>query len=193
MIKKLLKDLIRPICSFFVFLRFKNVWELKKYLKDNNKQSGICASVYNDYLLKRGSYIGINATFLGEPYFPHGILGIFISDLSVIGKNAVIFQHVTIGADRLIDSDDEGNPTIGDNTYIGAGAKIIGNVKIGNNCRVGANAVVFQDMKDNSVAVVSKTRIIEKNKPLDNRFIVMRSNGVKEYYKEGKFYRLEEK
>jgi len=186
-----IKNMIRPICSFFVFLRFKNIWNLKKYLKDHNKQSGMCASVYNDYFYKRGSYVGIDATFGNDPYLPHGPLGIFISDLSVIGKNAVIFQQVTIGADRLIDSADAGNPTIGDNVYIGAGAKIIGNVKIGNNCRIGANTVVYQDMPDNSVAVCSKTRIIQKDHTLDNRFVIMRENGTKEYYQDGSFHKLE--
>jgi len=193
MFVKLIKDMIRPICSFFVFLKYKNILNLKKYLKQNNKQSGMSASVYNAYLLKRGSYIGINAVFENDPYFPHGILGIFISDLTKIGKNAVIFQHVTIGADRLIDSKDEGNPIIGDNVYIGAGAKIIGNIKIGNNCRIGANAVVYKDMPDNSVAVCAETRIIQKEKDLDNRFIIAREDGTKEYYKDGKFIKLDSK
>jgi len=193
MIIRTFKNIVRPICAFFVFLRFKNIWNLKRYLKEHGKQSGICASVYNDYFYKRGGYIGINATFENDPYMPHGPLGIFISDLSVIGKNAVIFQQVTIGADRLIDSKEEGNPTIGDNVYIGAGAKIIGHVKIGNNCRIGANAVVYQDMPDNSVAVCAKTRIIEKDHPLDNRFVVMRYDGTKEYYQNGSFHKLEVK
>lgn len=187
MIIRGIKDVIRVICTPFVFLRFKNIWNLKKYLKDRNKQSGLCASVYNHYFLKRGSYIGINAEFKNTPYFPHGVLGIFISDLSVIGKNAVIYQQVTIGANRMVDSKNPGNPTIGDNAYIGAGAKIIGNIKIGNNCRIGVNAVVHTDLKDNSVAVVSQTRIIEKNKKLDNRFLNLNNDGILEVYEDGEF------
>jgi len=187
-----IKNILKPLLTFFVFLRFKNIWNLKKYLKENKIQCGIYASVYSYYFEKRCSYIGINAEFENTPYFPHGVFGIFISDLSKIGLDAVIFQHVTIGADRLIDSDNQGNPIIGNNAYIGAGAKIIGNVKLGNNIRVGANAVVYQDMKDNSVAVCSSTRIIEKKKQLDNRFIVVRSDGSKEYYKDGSFHKLSE-
>ena len=187
MITRAIKDIIRGICTPFVFMRFKSIWNLKKYLKDNNKQSGLCASVYNNYFLKRGSYIGINAEFDGIPYFPHGVLGVFISDMSVIGKNAVIYQQVTIGANRMVDSKNPGNPTIGDNAYIGAGAKIIGNIKIGNNCRIGTNAVVYKDLKDNSVAVCQETRIIEHKNKLDNRFLNLTNDGVLEVYEDGEF------
>ena len=114
-------------------------------------------------------------------------MGIFISDESKIGKNAVIFQGVTIGAVRTKGSKNVGNPTIGDNCYIGAGAKIIGNIKIGNNCRIGANAVVYEDMPDNSVAVCAPTQIIKKKKKMDNRFYVLRPNGDVEYFEDGVF------
>ena len=109
--------------------------------------------------------------------------------MTEIGKNAVIYQQVTIGADRLMDSNNQGNPKIGDNVYIGAGAKIIGNVTIGNNCRIGANAVVYMDMPDNSVAVSSPTRIIQKEN-LDNRFIVANKDGSLRVYEDGAFHKL---
>ncbi len=183
----ILKDFFKNILSFFVFLRFKNIWQLKAYLVKKNKITGICASVYSHYIEKRNSYIGIKANFKTIPYFPHGLMGIFISDGTTIGKNAVIFQGVTIGAVRTKGSKRIGNPTIGENCYIGAGAKIIGNIKIGNNCRIGANAVVYEDMPDNSVAVCSPTKIITKKEPLDNKFYVMRPNGEVEYYENGIF------
>lgn len=185
-----MKNLIKDFLSFFVFLKYKDIWNIKNYLVKNDKESGIVASVYDHYINKKGSYIGIKSQFANTPYFPHGLLGIFISDMTKIGKNAIIFQQVTIGADRLIDSNNQGNPTIGDNVYIGAGAKIIGNVKIGNNCRIGANAVVYFDMPDNSVAVASPTKLIQKEN-LDNRFVVANSDGSLRYYKDGKFYPLE--
>ncbi len=185
----ILKNWFKEIASIFVFLRFKNIWNLKKYLVENNKESGICASVYSYYLDKKGSYIGIRAKFSNTPYFPHGVLGVFISDESVIGKDAVIFQQVTIGAVRTVGSKHIGNPVIGDNCYIGAGAKIIGNIKIGNNCRIGANAVVYEDMPDNSVALCAPTNIVKSKKKLDNRFLVLRANGEVEYYKDGQFYK----
>jgi len=68
------------------------------------------------------------------------------------------------------------SPIIGSNCYIGSGAKIIGGVKIGTNCRVGANAVVYTDIPQNSVAVASHTRVIQKKEKLDNRFFSYQNN-----------------
>lgn len=103
-----------------------------------------------------GTHIDKSATFLSTPNFPHGIRGIFVSHNAVIGRDATIFHQVTIG---------EGNggaPIIGDNVYIGAGAKVIGNIRVGNNVRIGANCVVYEDIPDNCTVVFGKSRIIEK-------------------------------
>ena len=56
-----------------------------------------------------------------------------------------------------------GAPTIGDNVYIGPGAKIFGAIHIGNNVRIGANCVVFEDVPDNATVVLPKPRIIIKS------------------------------
>lgn len=182
----ILRNWIKEILSVFVFLRFRTFWELYEYVAAKKIKKGILASVYDYQAEKRGGYVGINATFGGRPCFPHGIQGVFISEGSVIGKDAVIFQNVTIGAVRTRGSKCIGNPTIGDNCYIGAGAKVIGNVRIGNNCRIGANTVVYEDMPDNSVAVCSPTRVITKDEPLDNRYFVMFDDGER-YWDHGVF------
>ncbi len=39
-----------------------------------------------------------------------------------------------------------GVPRIGNNVYIGCGAKILGDIIIGDNCIIGANAVVIKDV-----------------------------------------------
>lgn len=53
------------------------------------------------------------------------------------------------------------SPVLGDNIFVGAGAKIIGSVKIGNNVIIGANAVVTKNIPDNKV-VVGANIILEK-------------------------------
>ena len=101
-----------------------------------------------------GAHIGYGAQFKTPPHLPHGLNGIVISHNAIIGENVTIFHQVTIG---------EGNggaPTIGDNCYIGAGAKIIGGIKIGNNVRIGAGCVVFRDIPDNATVVLDNIRII---------------------------------
>lgn len=77
--------------------------------------------------------------------------GIVINGGTTIGNDCTIYHQVTIGENEL--SDKKGSPKIGNDVFIGAGAKIIGDLEIGNNCRVGANAVVIHNMPDNSVAI----------------------------------------
>ena len=122
------------------------------------------------YLNSLGSYIGSGAKFMSKPKFPHGLHGIFISSGARIGSNAVIFHQVTIGSNTLGDSTRNGSPTIGDNCYIGAGAKIIGNIKVGDNVRIGANCVVVKDVPDNCVVVSQPARVIIKEEHQNNNF-----------------------
>lgn len=103
-----------------------------------------------------GTYLDKSASFASPPQLPHGLYGIIVTHNAVIGKNATIYHQVTIGQGN------GGAPTIGDNVYIGAGAKIIGNIKIGNNVKIGANCVVFMDVPDNCTVVLPSPRIICK-------------------------------
>lgn len=74
---------------------------------------------------------------------------------SVAGGCNVRLEHlVTIGAER------DASPTLGDNVFIGAGAKVIGGVRIGSNVKVGANAVVTKDVPDNCTAVGVPARVL---------------------------------
>ena len=54
-------------------------------------------------------------------------------------------------------------PIIGDNVFIGAGAKILGPIKIGNGAVIGANAVVTKNVPDNCTVVGVPAKIIKKN------------------------------
>lgn len=143
----------------------------------------VLIQIYNILLDRKGSYIGHDSAFKGIPIFPHGINGVFISGGSKIGSNCVIFQQVTIGSNTIPGSNN-GSPTIGDNCYIGAGAKIIGNITIGNNVRIGANCVVFKDITDNAVVVMPAPRVIVKETKNDNKFYQMK-HGKLGYVSEG--------
>ncbi len=101
-----------------------------------------------------GTHFNCQASFANPPHLPHGIRGIFVSHQAVVGYNSTIYQHVTIGDGK------DGAPLIGDNCFIGAGAKIIGNIKIGNNVRIGAGCIVTVDVPDNCTVVMEKPRII---------------------------------
>ncbi len=67
---------------------------------------------------------------------------IVVSPHSRIGENCRIHPSTSIG-------EYNGAPIIGNNVYIGPGAKIFGNIEIGNNVAIGANAVVNKSFPDN--------------------------------------------
>lgn len=149
------------------------LWYLmKKRMKAKNKMIKKGYSLLVMFFLNRkGSYIGGGAKFSSKPTFPHGLHGVFISSGAKVGRNAVIFHQVTIGSNTLANSNGKGAPTIGDDCYIGAGAKVIGNVTVGNNVRIGANCVVVKDIPDNSVVVNQPARIIQKETNQENKFV----------------------
>ena len=97
-----------------------------------------------------------------ELHLPHGGIGVMIHPNAKIGNNVTIFHQVTLG----IKNQTGEAPTIGNDVFIGAGAKILGNIKIGDNSVIGANAVVTKDVPPNSTAFgVPAIAIPNKNKP----------------------------
>lgn len=93
-------------------------------------------------------------------HLSHLGMGIVINPACVVGNNVKINQHVTLGG-----TGDKGCPIIGDNVYIGAGAKVLGGVRVGNFARIGANAVVLCDVPEGATAVGIPARMILKDKP----------------------------
>ena len=82
---------------------------------------------------------------------------IVVSPKAKIGENCRIHPSTSIG-------DYFGAPRIGNNVYIGPGAKIFGDITIGNNVAVGANSVVNKNIPDNvTVGGVPANIISDKN------------------------------
>ena len=81
--------------------------------------------------------------------------GVVINSAVRCGKGVKIEHLVTIGAEG-----DE-SPILGDNVFVGAGAKIIGPITIGNNVKIGANAVVTKDIPPNTTAVGIPAKVME--------------------------------
>jgi serine O-acetyltransferase len=98
----------------------------------------------------------------GGLFLPH-TMGTVIGAWS-IGKNAVIFQGVTLGAKTIdIGFNQESRPILGDNVVIGSGAKVLGNVTIGDGTTVGANAVVTKSLGSNVLAVGIPAKVIRES------------------------------
>ncbi len=154
------------------------LWKYRR--KANSSRSRIIRLIYKTkyYRLMHsyGASIPLRTKIDGMPQFPHRYYGIFISVGAKIGKDCVIFHQVTIGSNTLSDSKGNGAPQIGNNVYIGCGAKIIGNVKIGDNVRIGANCVVTKDVPDNCTVVGGTMRVIEHDGKRDNKFVSFGKN-----------------
>ncbi len=163
---------------------FGSIWKLKSLTQSDAPKPllKLYKALYSMYNYENNSYIAWDSIFEGEPCMPHGEKGIFVSGGTKIGKNCIIFQQVTIGSVTLPDANSVGSPIVGDNCYIGAGAKIVGNVKIGNNVRIGANATVYKDVPDNSVVVSAVQKNIVKENPLINRYYSYNDDNGKWYY-----------
>ena len=72
---------------------------------------------------------------------------IVVNDAARVGKNCRIHEGVNIGATN-------GSlraPQIGDNVFIGTGAKIIGDLTIADDVAIGANAVVVKSITEKGV------------------------------------------
>jgi serine O-acetyltransferase len=105
------------------------------------------------------AYVEINTLAIGPGLRIYHGDGIVIASGAVIGRGMTIEHQVTIG-NRIGHEGELGCPTIGDNVFIGVGAKVLGAIHIGNNVRIGANAVVLHDVPDNATVVGVPSKVV---------------------------------
>ena len=125
-VKRLKKEIVRLNAVSIVNLFYGDIWKLRDKCILSDKNRNKYAFLYESYFEYYGAWIGLGAKFESIPIFPHGYHGIFISNSACIGRNVVIFHQVTIGSNMLNGSLKNGAPEVGDNVYIGCGAKLIG-------------------------------------------------------------------
>lgn len=162
------KKIIKLAMSIVQHYNHDKYWKMRNIVIDKNIKKSKIIKLYYLYKIKKsdafnnasmGTNLGFGAYFKTPPHLPHHLNGIIVAPNAIIGENCTIFQQVTIG------QDENGNaPIIGDNCYIGTGAKIIGNITIGNNVKIGANAVVVKDVPSNCTVVGVPGKIIKKEK-----------------------------
>lgn len=76
-----------------------------------------------------------------------------------IGSDVTLLHGVTLGGSSRGFFDpgfNDGFPDVGDETKIGAGAKVLGPIHVGRRCFIGANAVVVKDVPDGAVVTPAR-------------------------------------
>ena len=94
------------------------------------------------YSVKLGFSIPINVFGPGLSIAHYGT--IVVNSAAQVGKNCRIQEGVNIGATN----GQRSAPKIGDNVFIGTGAKIIGDVTVASDVAIGANAVVVKSITE---------------------------------------------
>jgi serine O-acetyltransferase len=112
--------------------------------------------------LVTGIEIHPGATIGRGLFIDHG-MGLVIGETSEIGDGVTLHQGVTLGGTGK--ERGKRHPTLGNNVYVGVGAKILGAVKIGEGARIGAGAVVLNDVPPHPTAVGVPAKVVVYREP----------------------------
>lgn len=150
---------IHSIIEVFLYPSFK----VKLYYKISHflykKKRFIIARIISEKAKRKtGIEIHPGATIGKNLFIDHG-MGVVIGETCVIGDNVTLFHGVTLGGTGK--EKGKRHPTIGNNVFIGSGAKILGNITIGNNVKIGANSVILESIPDNVTVVGIPGKIIK--------------------------------
>jgi serine O-acetyltransferase len=110
-----------------------------------NKINGVCCSC----IIGRGAEFGPGFVLLHSQ-------GVVINGQARGGSNICLEHQVTIGAER------NQIPVLGNDVYIGCGARVLGAVTVGDGARIGANAVVVQDVPEGATVVGIPARVVRQ-------------------------------
>jgi serine O-acetyltransferase len=125
------------------FMQWARRWHLAPLEMVFNKLNALCSNC----IIGRGAEFGPGLVFVHAT-------GVVINGAVRGGANVTIEHQVTIGAER------RQSPVIGNNVFIGAGAKLLGPVSVGDSARIGANAVVVHDVPPHATVVGIPARVI---------------------------------
>ena len=116
------------------------------------------AMLFNKLNVMGGCIIGRGADF-GEGFVLVHSIGVVVNTSVKGGRNVILEQQVTIGAEKGL------SPRLGDDIFIGAGAKILGAIRLSNGTKVGANAVVLEDVPPGATVVGVPAKVVKISPP----------------------------
>lgn len=133
-----------PAMIWYRLMQWAERWRIAPLVMVFNRVNSACC----------GCVIGRGADF-GPGFVLVHANGIVINGRVRGGARVVLEHQVTIGAEKRL------FPTLGDDVFVGAGAKILGPVTIGSRVKIGANAVVLHDLPDGATAVGIPARVVK--------------------------------
>ena len=134
----------------YVALRAMAWFRLATWFQEN--KIPLAGPIYRWIFFRFG--LEINGYIEGGLYIAHPS-GTVIS-VRHMGRNCSVIAAVTIGMRNTW-----AFPDIGNNVFIGAGARVLGDITVGNDVKIGANAVVIKDVPDGATVVGVPGKVIE--------------------------------
>lgn len=135
------------------------IWQFQRLMRKaeyyKNCHKSIIGKIYSYWLqykyhkkrIKLGFSIPLNVFGPGLSIAHYGT--IVVNGNAKVGKNCRIQESTTIGATNgLLKA-----PVLGDNIFIGSGARIIGAVEIASDIAIGANALVNHSYTENGITI----------------------------------------
>jgi serine O-acetyltransferase len=110
--------------------------------------------VHRELQWRYGCELWVGADIGGGLYMPHPV-GTVIA-VRRMGRNCSVIAGVTLGL-----RGEWAFPDIGDEVYIGAGARVLGSIRVGDRARIGANAVVIDDVPDGATVVGVPAKVVK--------------------------------
>lgn len=153
---------IKSVLEVFLYPSFRAqfYYKISKFFYKHKMY--FIARLISEFTKRRtGIEIHPGATIGKNLFIDHG-MGVVIGQTAIIGDNVTIFHGVTLGGTGN-EKTKKRHPTIGNNVFIGSGAKILGNIKIGDNVKIGANAVVLKNVEKNRTIVGIPGYVVKEN------------------------------
>lgn len=133
-----------------------DLWKYNIYLRkleyamNRNTRFGKWLAIF--YRLKLEKYSRRTGWTIPPNTFGPGLLIVHRGTV-VVNKNAKIGANCRVHVCVNIGDWNGAAPTLGDNVYIGPGAKIFGGIEIASNIAIGANAVVNKNFTEQGISI----------------------------------------
>lgn len=111
------------------------------------------SAIQRGLLKNYGLEVMSGAEIGGGLYIAHPVGTVIM--VNRMGQNCSVIASVTIGM-----RNEWKFPVIGDEVFIGAGARVLGAIDVGARARIGANAVVINDVPANATVVGIPAKVI---------------------------------